>query len=133
MAQQHIAASIFNSSLRARMAALTALAILTALLTTVPAAHAQTFTVLHSFTGGDGANPVAGLTIDAAGNFYGTTEYGGNTSGTCSNRGCGTVFRLKRGESGFTLEELLEFTPEGGGYPLGRVSFGPDGTFTAAR
>ena len=35
-------------------------------------------TVLHSFYGGtDGANPVAGLVRDSAGNLYGTTENGG--------------------------------------------------------
>jgi uncharacterized repeat protein (TIGR03803 family) len=34
-------------------------------------------TVLHSFGGADGANPVAGLLLDSAGNLYGTTEYGG--------------------------------------------------------
>ncbi len=35
-------------------------------------------TVLHSFTGGtDGSNPYSGLTIDSAGNLYGTTYYGG--------------------------------------------------------
>jgi len=35
-------------------------------------------TVLHSFTGGaDGANPAAGAIRDSAGNFYGTTIYGG--------------------------------------------------------
>ncbi len=45
-------------------------------------------TVLHSFAGGsDGANPEAGLTMDTAGNFYGTTNYGGLSN-------LGTVFKL---------------------------------------
>jgi uncharacterized repeat protein (TIGR03803 family) len=46
-------------------------------------------TVLHTFgTGldGDGVNPIGGLLIDAAGNFYGTTSGGGI--------GWGTVFSL---------------------------------------
>jgi len=35
-------------------------------------------TVLHAFTGeADGGNPDAGVVLDAAGNLYGTTEYGG--------------------------------------------------------
>ena len=39
----------------------------------VQRAKAQTFTVLHNFTGGlDGANPYTGLTMDRAGNLYGT-------------------------------------------------------------
>src|SRR5450631_160629 len=47
-------------------------------------AQSQTFTVLHSFTGGtDGASPIAGLVRDAAGNLYGTTDLGGpSNSGT---------------------------------------------------
>jgi uncharacterized repeat protein (TIGR03803 family) len=54
-----------------------------------------TYTVLYSFTGGaDGAEPIAGLVRDAAGNLYGTTQYGGATS-TCSPPlGCGVVFKL---------------------------------------
>jgi uncharacterized repeat protein (TIGR03803 family) len=45
-------------------------------------------TVLYSFTGGnDGANPLAGLIADAAGNLYGMT----NNSGAGSY---GTVFKL---------------------------------------
>ena len=53
-------------------------------------------TVLHSFTGtgGDGANPVAPLTRDAAGNLYGTTEYGGLFGDACGGNGCGIVFKI---------------------------------------
>jgi uncharacterized repeat protein (TIGR03803 family) len=50
-------------------------------------------TVLHSFTGGDGAFPVGGLIRDKAGHLYGTTTGGGTA--TCSfSEGCGTVFKL---------------------------------------
>jgi uncharacterized repeat protein (TIGR03803 family) len=61
-----------------------------------------TETVLHAFagvtsTGHDGAVPAGGLVIDAAGNLYGTTAYGG--SGDCVlagiKGGCGTVFELE--------------------------------------
>jgi uncharacterized repeat protein (TIGR03803 family) len=49
-------------------------------------------TVLHSFTGGsDGANPLAGLTMDSTGNLYGATVFGGNPA--CKG-GCGVVFKL---------------------------------------
>jgi uncharacterized repeat protein (TIGR03803 family) len=55
-------------------------------------------TVLHSFTGSDGANPVGDLVMDAAGNLYGTTRGGGSgTSSTCQNsvvNGCGTMFKV---------------------------------------
>lgn len=53
-------------------------------------------TVLYSFkgTGGDGATPAAPLVRDAAGNLYGTTEYGGNFGGACRAFGCGIVFKI---------------------------------------
>ncbi|HZQ69176.1 MAG TPA: choice-of-anchor tandem repeat GloVer-containing protein [Terriglobales bacterium] len=51
-------------------------------------AHAQILTLLYSFNGGtDGRSPIAGLSRDAAGNFYGTTVFGGAFDD-------GTVFRL---------------------------------------
>ncbi|HZL65775.1 MAG TPA: hypothetical protein VFC15_00130 [Candidatus Limnocylindrales bacterium] len=43
------------------------------------AAQAQTFKVLHTFTGvADGDTPAAGLTMDRAGDLYGTTQNGGD-------------------------------------------------------
>jgi hypothetical protein len=51
--------------------------------------------VIYDFQGfADGANPAAGLSIDPAGNLYGTTLYGGNYTGACATDGCGTVFML---------------------------------------
>jgi uncharacterized repeat protein (TIGR03803 family) len=95
------------------------------------AAQAQTYTIIHNFTGGsDGATPQAGLTIDAAGNFYGTTTFGGfEASDAClADGGCGVVFKLERGGSGWVVEQLYEFlgNTDGSG-PLARVVFGPDG------
>lgn len=53
-----------------------------------------TETVLHAFTdGGDGAWPVGGLITDDMGNFYGTTDAGGDSCGQ-NDWGCGTLFRL---------------------------------------
>ena len=47
-----------------------------------PSNGGWTYTSLHDFTGGDdGAMPFAGLTMDAAGNLYGTTENGGTMYG----------------------------------------------------
>jgi hypothetical protein len=41
-------------------------------------AQAQTETVLYNFTGGsDGGTPMSRLTSDGAGNYYGTTGFGG--------------------------------------------------------
>jgi uncharacterized repeat protein (TIGR03803 family) len=58
------------------------------LLAATPFAHAQTFTILHEFTGsGDGAQPTSGVLVDPSGNLFGTTFYGGAFD-------YGTVFRL---------------------------------------
>jgi|CZKH01.1.fsa_nt_gi uncharacterized repeat protein (TIGR03803 family) len=51
-------------------------------------------TLLHSFTGGaDGADPYAGLTMDAGGNLCGTTVAGG-LPGCIYDQGCGVVFKI---------------------------------------
>ena len=56
-----------------------------------------TETVLHNFTGPDGANPTSNLIMDATGNLYGTTTAGGlltHCTGFGSYPGCGVVFKL---------------------------------------
>lgn len=92
------------------------------LLVTASPAQAQTLQILHNFTEqGDGGHPFAGLTMDRAGNLYGTTNQGGAY-------GYGVVFRLSRAGSAWIFTPLYTFRGEAdGGHPLGGVVFGPDG------
>ena len=74
--------------------------------------------VLYSFTdASDGAVPDAGIVADAAGNLYGTTFIGGNS--TCN---CGTVFRLTRA-AGFRFTVLHQFNGFDGSNPLSNLTF----------
>jgi len=84
-------------------------------------AHAQTFTVLHAFTGinGDGDQSLAGVVLDSAGNLYGTTWLGGDLN--CEGGiGCGIVFKISS-----TGHETVLYTFTGvtgqGRLPLGGV------------
>lgn len=87
-----------------------------------PSAHAQSFTVLHNFADGqDGAQPVAGLTMDKAGNFYGTASAGGS--------GYGAVFKLARKNSAWILSPLYSFMGgNDGAGPVATMVLGPNGT-----
>lgn len=124
MARQQIAASIFNMNLPAKPSALIALAILAAILTTVPSAQAQTFQVIHSFTNGqDGAVP-NGLTIDRSGSLYGTTS--GPTD--CYTR-CGNVYKFSSHGLGWILSPLYAFRGgSDGNRPLATVTIAADGS-----
>ena len=84
-----------------------------------------TVTVLHNFAGGatDGDAPEAGLIQGSDGNFYGTTDYGGNISNRCS-RGCGTVFKVTPA-GGLTL--LHAFTGSEGEHPNAALIQASDG------
>jgi uncharacterized repeat protein (TIGR03803 family) len=73
-----------------------------------------TETLLHSFTGADGAEPAAGLTFDSAGSLYGTACCDGRPGG-------GTIFRLTSSpRGGWTFTVLHSFTG------------GPDGSYPAS-
>ena len=85
-------------------------------------AQAQTFTTLHTFTGNDGKFPRAHLTLDRAGNLYGTASEGGFTDG-------GTAFKLTRRNGNFTFSLLYNFyeNPNDAAVP-NAVVLAPDGT-----
>jgi len=90
--------------------------ILVTLITTLAlVVHAQTFSVVHSFTGGaGGSDPEAGVTI--RGNaLYGTT--GGSD--------CGTVYQLTHSGSNWSFSTLAALPHNC--YLIARVVFGPDG------
>jgi len=96
--------------------------LVTTMTVAAPPAHAQTFTVLHSFTGADGAGPQAHLTLDNAGNIYGTASTGGNNDG-------GTAFKLSKKNGSWIFAVLYNFyqNPADAAAPQGMV-FAPDGT-----
>jgi len=71
-----------------------------------------TETDLYDFTGGtDGAWPIDTLILDHAGNLYGTAQVGGQGICTNTGQGCGVVFELVRGQSGWTEKVLFSFVP----------------------
>ncbi|HEY3638178.1 MAG TPA: choice-of-anchor tandem repeat GloVer-containing protein [Rhizomicrobium sp.] len=77
-------------------------------------------TVLHSFLGGDdGAFPWAGVTMDSAGNLYGTTTSGGGIVCATESTGCGIVFSI----SASGKESILHaFAGQSDGqYPTGQL------------
>lgn len=98
------------------------LALAAVALTLLSSAQAQTETVLFNILGGaDGTNPRSGLTSDASGNLYATTEYGGGSSG-CPN-GCGAALKFSPASGGGWTEIILHSFTGGsdGGNPYGSL------------
>lgn len=97
---------------------------------------AGTLTTLYSF--GSTYNPLAGLMQATDGNFYGTTEYGGNYTACDYTGACGTVFKLSVGLGPFVETEPTSGAVETSVVILGTnltgassVSFnGTEATFT---
>lgn len=88
----------------------------------VQPAQAQTFTVLHTFTGPDGAAPQAHLTLDSAGNLYGTAPVGGG------ELDIGTAFKLSRKNGSWIFSLLYVFQSLADVAAPNAVVFGPDGS-----
>lgn len=73
-----------------------------------PGSSGWTQTVLYTFlNAGDGNEPYGPLAMDASGNLYGATEFGGTTS--CGNQSnpCGLIFELSPSGSGTWTETVL--------------------------
>ncbi len=87
-----------------------------------PSGQSWTGHVIYRPTGLDGRDPNSNIAIDAAGNLYGTLEYGGD-SGCYAQSGCGGVFKLTpTGQGGYMRSSFL-FDGEGkDGGNLGRES-----------
>jgi uncharacterized repeat protein (TIGR03803 family) len=84
-----------------------------------------THAVLYSFFGseGDGSDPDAGLIMDAAGNFYGTTSSGGTNFN-------GTVFELTLNSHGVWIETVLyDFDGTDGDSPRAELIMDAKGNF----
>jgi uncharacterized repeat protein (TIGR03803 family) len=101
-----------------------------------PNSGSWTENVLHSFClvgncSATGAQPVAGLTLDAAGNVYGTTIAAGQVTFGCSGRfppGCGLVFKLTPHSGGGWTESVTHYFkgPDGAG-PASSLTFDSHG------
>ena len=80
------------------------------------------FSVLHlfDFSEGEGTNPVAGVTMDAAGNLYGTTIGGGSYED-------GTVYELVYAGGAWTYQTLHDFYSTTGDTPFSVVTFDSQG------
>jgi hypothetical protein len=117
--RRHLALNT-GSTLRAPLFALVLAFALAAV--AMPSAQAQTFSVIHSFTGGeDGYMPYAGVTVDQGGNLYGTTsEYNADLGGT--------VYQMKRTGGSWIFKTLANlYNYQGGFLPYGRPVIAPGG------
>src|SRR5580704_6158050 len=100
---------------------LTVLALAVVVSLTSLGVRAQTMILLHTFSGPEGSNPVAGLVMDRGGNLYGITGAGGTND-------YGTVFKLSQERGSWILTTIHQFQGgNDGAHPGGRVVFGPDG------
>lgn len=90
-----------------------------------PGPSGWTETILHNFTGQqDGGEPYGGVTLDAAGNVYGTAVTGG--SGSCEG-GCGVLYQLSNSGGVWTQKVIHSFTGADGSGPGGRPTVDASG------
>ncbi len=98
-----------------------------------PSGGGYTESVLYNFAGSpDGSWPFAGVTLDSAGNLYGTTGNGGTGQGC--EWGCGTAFQLTPSNGNWQENILVNFDfgragLEGGYFPYSPLALDASGNF----
>jgi len=97
-----------------------------------PLSGSWRYKIIHAFDGNNGSYPASGVTIDAAGNLYGTTVSGGPGGSAKVKEGAGVVYELERQQSGaWTDKRLYVFNVDHSlnpNSPYGGVLFGGAGT-----
>ncbi|HEX3432366.1 MAG TPA: choice-of-anchor tandem repeat GloVer-containing protein [Rhizomicrobium sp.] len=93
--------------------------------------NSWTQTILYSFPGASGGGaPYSAPVFDQAGNLYGTATAGGNQG---CGQGCGTVYELSPGKSGWSYSVLYSFTGgNDGGQPTAGLVFDKAGNLYGA-
>ncbi len=99
-----------------------------------PSGNGYVQNILYSFNTNNyfEGNPAGPLAFDKSGNLYGTASGGGTGQG-CYYYGCGTVFELTKGTSGWTETTLYDFTGiSDGDTPVSGVTFDSTGNMYIA-
>jgi len=87
-----------------------------------PAGGGWTFNTIYALSGFTAGGPQSALTLDAAGNLYGTTQFDGQFNS-------GQVFKLTRSGDSWTFTDLHDFyiNNDEGIYPIGGVTLYSNG------
>jgi|ERR1035437_3083345 uncharacterized repeat protein (TIGR03803 family) len=89
-----------------------------------PSQAGWTETTIWNFLGVDGAGPGGGVTMDPAGNLFGTT---------INDNGAGSVFKLVFSGGRWSETDLYDFTDYlDGGHPYSGVALDPNGNLYGA-
>ncbi len=92
-------------------------------------------TVLYKFaTGTDGVGPIGNLLLDASGNIYGVTQFGGSCTDATFDDQCGTVFKLTKSGTTYTHSVLYSFKggSTDGALPTGTIAMDAAGNIYGA-
>src|SRR5215831_19202660 len=106
--------SFYRSAAKSTFQTKSILLVLAVVIAASAGASAQTFSIVFNLP--TSANmPWGALTMDAAGNLYGTT--------TLSNTFTGTAFQLKSSHGTYLLNPLLNFSEPDGSIPYSGMTF----------